>query len=52
MQKLKSLLTSKEMYVGLAVGIIVGVAYAVRWAFVRKAASYLPGSATKPAAAA
>lgn len=49
MQKIKDLLKSKQMYIGLAVGLLLAVAYGSRLAFLRKPAGYLPGSDTKGA---
>lgn len=44
MQSLKSFVTSKQFLIGMALGILAGVAYLGRNALVKKAASVLPGS--------
>lgn len=49
MQKIKAVVMNRNFLIGLAVGGILGVAYLVKSAMARKAASYLPGSATAPA---
>ncbi len=51
MQKLKALLKSKDMYIGLAVGIFLALAFG-RFipGFVKKAASAIPGSDAKAGA--
>jgi large-conductance mechanosensitive channel len=51
MSKLQALLKSRDMYIGLAVGVIVALAFA-RFipGFVKKAAAAIPGSDAKAGA--
>lgn len=48
MQKIKDLLKSRDMYIGLAVGIVLALAFG-RFipGFVKKAADAIPGSDAK-----
>jgi hypothetical protein len=50
MQKIKDLLKSKPMYIGLFVGLLLAIAYGSKLpGFLRKVAGYLPSSDTKGA---